>query len=150
MRAELADAPEWNGGTEADEQTKALRSIQDLLEKAGADLSKPPGGKTRQSEVLTPGTGNVIRLTRTVRPPASLTGEKRIENNLALIELRRAGEKPKKSVWDPAKKSLKEESHGKCAFCESPTSTVAYGDVEYFRPRSLCWWLAYCYDNFSL
>lgn len=50
LRAELADAPKWNGGAEADKQTKALRSIQGLLEKAGADLSKPPGGKTRQAK----------------------------------------------------------------------------------------------------
>ena len=50
LRSELADAPKWNGGTETDKQTKALRSIQELLEKAGADLSKPPGGKTRQAK----------------------------------------------------------------------------------------------------
>ena len=91
----------------------------------------------------------MIKLTRSVHPPSSFAGEKRIEKNLALIELRRAGKKPKRSVWPPAKKGLKEESHGKCAFCESPTSTVAHGDVEHFRPRSLYWWLAYCYDNFS-
>ena len=50
LREELADVPEWNGGAAGDEQTKALRSIKELLEKAGADLSKPPGGKTRQAK----------------------------------------------------------------------------------------------------
>jgi len=24
---------------------------------------------------------------------------------------------------------------------------VAYGDVEHLRPKSVYWWLAYCYDN---
>ena len=91
----------------------------------------------------------MIRLTRTVRPPSSLAGEKRIEKNLALIELERVGKKPQRHVWKPAKEYLKEESHGKCAYCESATSTVAHGDVEHFRPQSVYWWLAYCYDNFS-
>ena len=91
----------------------------------------------------------MIKLTRTVLPPLSLSGEKRIEKNLSLIQLRRAGKKPRKDVWKPAKAYLRAESHGKCAFCESATSTVAYGDVEHFRPSSVYWWLAYCYDNFS-
>ena len=50
LRAQLADAPEWNGGTEMRAQTEALRSIQELLEKAGVDLSKPPGGETRRAK----------------------------------------------------------------------------------------------------
>ena len=37
---------------------------------------------------------------------------------------------------------------GKCAYCESPTDTVAHGDVEHYRPKSKYWWLAYCYDNY--
>ena len=50
LRAELADTPGWNGGTGTEAQTEALRSIQELLEGAGVDLSKPPGGKTRQAK----------------------------------------------------------------------------------------------------
>lgn len=50
--------------------------------------------------------------------------------------------------WSAAKEQLAQESHGKCAYCEAPTSTVAYGDVEHFRPKSRYWWLAYCYDNY--
>ena len=72
-----------------------------------------------------------------------------IEKNLALIGLRRSGGKPDSGVWRRAKAHLKAETHGKCAYCESSTSTVAYGDVEHFRPKSVYWWLAYCYDNFS-
>ena len=44
LREQLADAPEWSGGAEAKAQTRALRSIQALLEKDGVDLSKPPAG----------------------------------------------------------------------------------------------------------
>ena len=91
----------------------------------------------------------MIRLTRAVPPPSRFSGAKRIEKNLALIELKRTGKKPKRHVWKPAKEYLKRESHGKCAYCESATSTVAHGDVEHFRPQSVYWWLAYCYDNFA-
>jgi hypothetical protein len=51
--------------------------------------------------------------------------------------------------WKKAKPQLKRESFGKCAYCEAPTNTVAHGDVEHFRPKSVYWWLAYCYDNYS-
>ncbi|MYN67404.1 MAG: hypothetical protein F4X11_20650 [Acidobacteria bacterium] len=91
----------------------------------------------------------MIKLTRTAEPPAGFAGEQRIEKNLALIRLRQDGKKPSNKVWKQAKTHLKAESHGKCAYCESDTSTVAYGDVEHFRPQSVYWWLAYCYDNFS-
>ena len=50
--------------------------------------------------------------------------------------------------WKKAKDQLKAESHGKCAYCEASTNTVAHGDVEHFRPKSKYWWLAFCYDNY--
>lgn len=50
--------------------------------------------------------------------------------------------------WKPAKEQLLAETRGKCAYCEAPTSIVAYGDVEHYRPKSRYWWLAYCYDNY--
>ncbi len=90
----------------------------------------------------------MIKLTRITDPPAGFAGEQRIEKNLALIRLQQdGGELPK--VWKQAKTHLKAETRGKCAYCESATSTVAYGDVEHFRPKSVYCWLAYCYDNFS-
>ncbi len=55
----------------------------------------------------------------------------------------------KDSYWSPAKIQLKKESFGKCAYCEAPTETVAHGDVEHFRPKSIYWWLVYCYENYS-
>ena len=51
-------------------------------------------------------------------------------------------------IWKPAKGALKKESGGKCAYCEASTETVAHGDVEHFRPKSIYWWLAFCYDNY--
>ena len=47
LREQLADAPEWNDGPEAREQTRVLRSIQALLEEGGGGPSRPPAGKTR-------------------------------------------------------------------------------------------------------
>jgi len=53
------------------------------------------------------------------------------------------------SKWNVVKDQLLLETHDKCAYCETPTSVVAYGDVEHFRPKSTYWWLAYCYDNYA-
>ena len=50
--------------------------------------------------------------------------------------------------WKQAKKQLLAETGGKCAYCEAPVSVVAFGDVEHYRPKSIYWWLAYCYDNY--
>jgi uncharacterized protein (TIGR02646 family) len=68
-------------------------------------------------------------------------------HELALMQLHLAGEAPDSSHWTGAKRSLKRETFGKCAYCEAPTDTVAHGDVEHFRPKSTYWWLAYCWDN---
>jgi hypothetical protein len=58
--------------------------------------------------------------------------------------------KPKsRQIWKPAKEYLRMESYGKCAYCEAPTSVVAHGDVEHFRPKSQYWWLAYSYVNYT-
>ena len=58
-------------------------------------------------------------------------------------------EKSRFEQWKEAKPALIAESHGKCAYCESPTSVVAYGDVEHFRPKDLYWWLAFSFDNYT-
>jgi hypothetical protein len=50
--------------------------------------------------------------------------------------------------WKKAKDALKRHSFGKCAYCEANTATVAHGDVEHFRPKSVYWWLALCIDNY--
>ena len=50
--------------------------------------------------------------------------------------------------WKPAKEQLLAETRDKCAYCEAPTSVVAFGDVEHYRPKSIYWWLTYCYDNY--
>ncbi len=54
----------------------------------------------------------------------------------------------KSNRWKPAKKQLLAETGGKCAYCEASISTVAFGDVDHYRPKSSYWWLAYCYDNY--
>ncbi len=58
--------------------------------------------------------------------------------------------KPKsRQVWGKAKSQLRDETYGKCAYCEADTSVVAHGDVEHFRPKDTYWWLAYCVDNYT-
>lgn len=81
---------------------------------------------------------------------AGLRGKSRVEKAVLLLTTQLNGKKHEfnSTYWKAAKKQLKIESSGKCAYCEAPTSTVAHGDVEHFRPKSKYWWLAYCYDNY--
>lgn len=95
----------------------------------------------------------MIKLTR-VRTkaaiPVGFRGAKRLERNKRLLDEFAAGKFEFDSeVWKKAKKQLKAESAGKCAYCEAPTSAVAHGDVEHFRPKSEYWWLAYYYENYT-
>lgn len=89
------------------------------------------------------------RLRTAAAIPPAFRGPGRIAKSLELIE-GRVGDtlEFKSTVWKAAKPQLKIETGGKCAYCESPTDTVAHGDVEHFRPKSKYWWLAYCYDNY--
>ena len=56
----------------------------------------------------------------------------------------------KSNRWKPAKEQLFAETNGKCAYCETPTSPVAFGDVDHYRPKNSYWWFAYCYDNYLI
>ena len=91
---------------------------------------------------------------RTSDIPAAFTGEGRIDQILKLLKKEReiiinsTGKHKFPSTWSPCKKQLHIESHEKCAYCESPTTVISYGDVEHYRPKSKYWWLAYCYDNY--
>jgi uncharacterized protein (TIGR02646 family) len=98
----------------------------------------------------------MIQLNRSRQGIASgLTGPKRLERELLLLRGEHSGELKKlksrfwkgKEHWKAGKSTLIADSHGKCAYCEAPTTIVAHGDVEHFRPKSIYWWLAYCYDN---
>jgi hypothetical protein len=91
----------------------------------------------------------VERLRTAAAIPAAFRGAGRVARSLELIERRIGGTLEfRATVWKAAKPQLKLETGGKCAYCESPTDTVAHGDVEHFRPKSKYWWLAYCYDNY--
>lgn len=90
-------------------------------------------------------------------PPvhANFFGKKRININFKLLKQKRDGELDKggekkwnSDFWKESKAQLLEESNNKCAYCETPTRVVAYGDVEHFRPKSIYWWLAYSYENY--
>lgn len=99
----------------------------------------------------------MIKLRRSRAPSAISSGFKGVglkKKILKLIDLYYEAQAAGRSMdfaaagWKPAKTQLKRESNGKCAYCEASTDTVAHGDVEHFRPKSLYWWLAYCYDNY--
>lgn len=100
----------------------------------------------------------MIKLTRIrTHPPIheNFFGSKRVAANLKLLKQKRDGEldgtskkKWNSSFWKESKIQLLIESNNKCAYCETPTRVVAYGDVEHFRPKSIYWWLAYSYDNY--
>lgn len=100
----------------------------------------------------------LIRIRDPKTIPARYHGQKRIEKTVELFRDRRdqgplTGEYWKaRKFWNDAKDALKLECGGmnaRCAYCESSTSVVAFGDVEHFRPKSVYWWLAYCYDNYT-
>src|SRR5215213_1876163 len=80
--------------------------------------------------------------------PAAFRGAKRIERALTLLVPAGSDREVDSKYWKGAKTQLKAEASGKCAYCEAPTAVVAHGDVEHFRPKSVYWWLAYCYDNY--
>ncbi|RQV76633.1 hypothetical protein DF018_02240 [Burkholderia cenocepacia] len=48
------------------------------------------------------------------------------------------------------KKTLLEETHGKCAYCESKLRHIAYGDVEHIVPKSSTPALSFCWPNLTL
>ena len=86
--------------------------------------------------------------------PSDFSGLKLIKKHEDLIERFFAGQTAGKPIsfvsskWKNAKGRLKQDTAEKCAYCEAPTSVVAHGDVEHFRPKSLYWWLAYSFDNY--
>lgn len=94
----------------------------------------------------------MIKLTRertAVAIHPNFTGPGRLNKLLLLVEGKRTNNLSfNSSIWKTAKEQLKKESAGKCAYCEASTEVVAHGDVEHFRPKSVYWWLAYCYDNY--
>jgi hypothetical protein len=87
--------------------------------------------------------------------PSAFRGRTPRNRVVALMKLARerlvAGEPIKveiESKWSITKDQLLIETHNKCAYCESDITTVSYGDVEHYRPKSVYWWLAYVYDNY--
>lgn len=95
----------------------------------------------------------MIRLNRGDPPPEFRARAARALANLASFYARRPAERRQerpqydKSVLRSAKPTLLERFGGKCAYCESPVSSVAHADLENWRPKSLYWWLTYEWAN---
>lgn len=95
----------------------------------------------------------MIRLTKRQEPdvlringPAWL---KAIEDKIAAGETPTDAEKGRYRHAD-IKKALKEETHGKCAYCESKLLHIAFGDVEHITPKSLRLADTFRWDNLTL
>jgi hypothetical protein len=86
------------------------------------------------------------RTNQAIKP--GFRGQHKINREEELLRRHRDGEDPRSDVWKGAKPQLKTESAGKCGYCEGKADHVAHGDVEHYRPKSVYWWLAYCYDNY--
>ncbi|UHG94672.1 hypothetical protein [Spirosoma oryzicola] len=87
--------------------------------------------------------------------PANFRGNRRFQWTVELLKQHRAfllaGEGKHNFIssrWTIVKEQLWFETVNKCAYCEATTKLVAHGDVEHYRPKSIYWWLAYCYDNY--
>ena len=96
----------------------------------------------------------MIRLTRNRTASAITKGLRSptlVKQQILLARQARAKKRQfRQQIWKAAKPQLRRESAGKCGYCEGKASHVAHCDVEHIRPKSVYWWLAYCYDNFVL
>ncbi|GHF58740.1 hypothetical protein HNQ07_004083 [Deinococcus metalli] len=81
--------------------------------------------------------------------PSTFRGSNQKRRELTLLKAQREGTTAlKSSQWKGAKAQLRAETQRKCAYCDAPAAAVAHCDVEHYRPKSIYWWLALCYDNY--
>jgi hypothetical protein len=83
----------------------------------------------------------MIHIQRAYPDPSALRAQKVKRARDELTRLAQAGEVNLKFNSDlyaarDVKQMLIEMQHGKCCFCESQITHVAYGDVEHFRPQA--------------
>ena len=89
----------------------------------------------------------MIRVVRPAKPPPILEDRGRAERDRLCEEFDAApadytsGKKSlaiNRDIYADAavKTALCNAQHGKCAFCESKVSAIAYGDVDHFRPKA--------------
>ena len=107
----------------------------------------------------------MIRINRSeIECPAKLSGDGKKERikNQKKFENGKDDFEFKSSIYghDQVKNALINSQNGKCAYCEDNVSTVAYGDVEHYRPKGGWqqfrgqklqkpgyYWLAYEWEN---
>ena len=89
----------------------------------------------------------MIRVFKVNNAPAILTGKGRARRNTDCVDYDADSDKyrsgQKKFQFDSriygdttVKDLLKKNQHDKCCYCESRFASVAYGDVEHFRPKA--------------
>lgn len=95
----------------------------------------------------------LIRLTKTEEP--DILRRNAVAWAQELASKTEAGEEPSKYLLGryshpDIKAALLTETHGKCAYCESPLRHVTYGDIEHIIPKSLRPSLRFSWDNLTI
>src|ERR1700722_9410453 len=88
-------------------------------------------------------------------PAPAILVEKSTEWTNALLEKISKGEKPTDAESNryrhaKIKQALLDETHGKCAYCESKLRHIAYGDIEHVVPKSVRPELSFDWQNLTL
>lgn len=93
------------------------------------------------------------RLTKTEKPEVLKRNADAWTNNL--LGTLAAGNKPTKAMKEryrhaDIKDAVVQETHGKCAYCESIVRHIAHGDIEHVAPKSKVPSKAYEWENLTL
>lgn len=93
------------------------------------------------------------RLRKTAKP--SILLRKGTDWRDELIAVLALGDKPTKAMKDryrhpEIKAAIINETHGKCAYCESKVTHITYGDIEHIIPKSKVPAKSYEWDNLTL
>ncbi len=94
----------------------------------------------------------MIRLVKNAKPAVLVANE--VAWTAALMAYVQRGEQPPEGVsrryaHDEIKRAVQEETHGKCAYCESKVSHVYPGDVEHMKPKDVYRELTFDWSNLT-
>lgn len=79
-----------------------------------------------------------------------LTALANYQNNKTLENKKKKDSTEKKYNNEEVKDALKSMFHNKCAYCESKITHIDYGEIEHFKPKSICPELCFEWNNLLL
>lgn len=87
----------------------------------------------------------VIRLTKAPEPHVLVQNGARWKTDFMSWRLNRIGNAPRHYAHDEIRRALRDETHAKCAYCESRINDVSYDHIEHKLPKSkfpelVCTW----------